>query len=140
MPISVRRRAALTILTILLVLAEAAFVSLARLVWSEHRRGHFTTHEAATFVLLGVSAVAGAVILLLAAAAFARGRPAPARLAFSLAWLRVIAVLVTLVVFAAALGASSVAGMLPTGGALIALFDAALGVYIASAATRSTTA
>jgi hypothetical protein len=138
MPDSVRRSFALAALTGVLVLADAGFAALSLLVWSLHRQGNVETVEAATFALAGISAVLGAIVLLLALTALARGRPATARVAVSIAWLRALAVVVAVCVIAVALGVSAVAGMLQTTGVFIALFDASLGVFVAGTALRRT--
>jgi hypothetical protein len=75
---------------VILALADAAFAAIGMLVWNAYRDAHLTSTESATFVLLGVSAVTGIGILLLAVIGFVRGGRGrgTAKLASTLAWLR----------------------------------------------------
>ena len=131
---------ALVALTGLLVAAEAGLAAVGLLVANAYRRDDLTGAEAATFVLLGASAAVGALVLLLAAIGFARGGSGhgTARGAAVLARLRAGAVLVALVVIALRLGGSALAGLLETTGALVAVADALVALWVTGVAVRRT--
>jgi hypothetical protein len=125
-------------LTGMLVLAEVALAALGWMVWAAERRGDLTGPEAATFILLGVSAVLGAVVLLTALVALARGASGrgAARMASALGWLRMAGVVIALVVVTIWLGVSAIAGVLQSFGAVIALADAVIALIVAGVAQR----
>ncbi len=128
----------LAALTALLVLADAGLVVVGLLVWNAYRRDDLTGSEAATFVLLGASAAVGVLVLLTAALGFARGEHSAARWAGVLARLRAGAVAVALVVVAIQLGATALAGLLETTGAIVAVVDAAVALWVTGVAARRT--
>jgi hypothetical protein len=134
------RNLVLASLTGVAVLADGGLAALGLLIWNAYRTDHLTAAEAATFVVLGVSAVAGAVVLLLTSIALARGRRGhgTAKLAYGLAWLRLFAVIIALLVVAARLGASAVVGLSETFGAILAAGDAALALGGTAVAVRRT--
>jgi hypothetical protein len=136
----VPRRVALASLTGVLVLAEGGFAAIGLLVWNGHRTGHLSTAEAATFTLLGASAAAGAVIMVLALIGLARGFRGHgiARLAATLAWLRLAGVIIALVAIATAFGTSAIVGTFPTFGAVVAVADAILALIVTGVAVRRT--
>jgi uncharacterized membrane protein (DUF485 family) len=127
-------------LTGILVLAEAGLAALGVTIWNAQRHGHLTGAEAATFVLLGASAAVGAVVYLLGLIALARGAQGRelARLASSLAWLRTAGVLIALIAFVLLIGTSAIAGILETFGAVLAVLDALVAVYVTGVAVRRT--
>ena len=133
-----RGRPALAALTGLLVLADAGLAVVGLLVANAYRRDDLTGSEAATFVLLGVSAAVGVLVLLTAAAGFARGDRRTARAAAVLARVRAGAVIVALLVIAIRLGGSALAGLLETAGAVFALADAAVALAVTGVAVRRT--
>jgi hypothetical protein len=127
-------------LTGVLILVDAGLAALGLLVWDGRQRGDLTGPEAATFILLGASAAAGAVLLLLALVALARGGHGYglARFAAGLAWLRVATVVLTVVAIAVARGLPTFAGLLPAVGASVAVFDAVMALVVAGVAVRRT--
>lgn len=134
------RRVALASLTGVLALVDGGFAAIGLLVWNGHRTGHLSTAEAATFILFGVSAAIGAIIMALALIALARGLRGrgPARLSAALAWLRLAAVIVALVAIAAAFGATAIVGALQTFGAVVAVADPILALIVTGIAVRRT--
>ena len=127
-------------LTGILVLADVGLAAIGLLVWNAQRRGDLTAAEAATFTLLGASAAAGAVVLLLALIALVRGPRGHgiARLAAGLAWLRLAAVIVTLAVIAIRLGGAAIAGTFATFGAVVTVAEAVIVLIVTGAALRRT--
>ena len=127
-------------LTAVLVLTDCGLTALGWTVWNAYRHGDYTGPEVATFALFGASAVLGAVVLLAALIALARGTAghAAARFASGLAWLRLAGVLIALAVIVIRFGASGIAGLLQTFGAAVALVDAFIAVIVAGAAVRRT--
>jgi len=124
----------------IMVPVDGVLVAIGVLVFNAQRNGNLTASEAATFILLGASAAVGAVVMLLAAIALARGRRGrgTARLASGLAWLRVVAVLVALAVIAITLGGSAIAGSFETFGAVVAVVEASLALIVTGTAVRRT--
>jgi Kef-type K+ transport system membrane component KefB len=135
---SVRRSTLHAVLTGMLALVDVAFAWLGWLMWTLHRDGPGQPSEAATFVLLGVSALVGAIVMLVATAAFLRGRRSAARAAAAIAWFRALTVVAVLAVLAGALGSSAILGLVPATGAAIAVADAIFAVLAAGAALRRT--
>jgi hypothetical protein len=135
-----RRNVAMASLTGILVLLDAALTAIGLLVWNAHRHGHLTGPEAATFIVVGGSAVVGAVVLLLALTALTRGaRSHPtARVASALSWLRAAAVIIALTGVVIGLGVAAIAGALQTFGAAVAVADAVFGLIVTDAAMRRT--
>lgn len=135
-----RRSIALASLTGVLILVDGALLSIGLLVASGHRRGSLSGAEAATFILVGVSAAIGMAVLLLGMIAFARGSRGQgiAKLASALAWLRMAGVLIALPVIVNSLGISAIAGPFETFGAAMAVFDALIAVFVTSVAKRRT--
>jgi hypothetical protein len=135
-----RGRVALASLTGVLALVDGLFAAIGLLVWNGHRTGHLSTAEAATFVLLGASAAAGAVIMLLALIALARGPRGHgvARLATGIAWLRFAGVLIALAAIATAFGTTAIVGDFQTFGAVVAVADAILALIVTGVASRRT--
>jgi len=125
-------------LTGVLVLADGGLAALGLMVWNALRRGNLTGPEAATFTLLGASAAVGVVVLLLALIALARGARGRgvARFGATLAWLRMAGVITALMAIAVRLGASSVAGVFETSGAVVALADAVGALIVTGVAVR----
>lgn len=129
------------VLTAVLAAAEAGLAAIGWLVWTLHASGHATGAEAATFSLLGVSAVAGAALLLVTVIVFARGIPGHriAQVAAGLAGLRVAAVIVALIAIAVAFGAAAVfAGLFAAFGAGIAVADTFVAWFVSGLAARRT--
>jgi len=124
----------------IMILVDGVLVAIGVLVWGAQRNGNLTASEAATFTLLGASAAVGAVVMLLAAIALARGRRGhgTARLASGLAWMRVAAVLIALVVIAISLGGAAIAGSFETFGAVVAVVEASLALVVTGTAVRRT--
>lgn len=133
-----RGNSALAALTGLMALADAGLALLGLLVWNAYRGDHLTGSEAATFTLLGVSAAIGALILLTAAFGLARNSQGITRLATTLAGLRVAAVAVALAVIAIQIGGSALAGVLETTGAVVAVFETLITLWVAAIAARRT--
>jgi hypothetical protein len=135
-----RSNVALAVLTGILVLADAGLAALGALVWRAHQRGDLTGSEAATFALLGVSAAVGAAVLLVAAGALVRGVRGHRLAGFTsvVSWLRVVAVVIALMVITIRLGTSAVAGLLETFGAVIAVGEALMVVFVSTVAVRRT--
>jgi hypothetical protein len=129
---------AIAALVVVLAAVDAALVVIGMLVWEGHQRGHLSSTESATFVLLGISAAVGAAVYLLAAVAVATGAQAGVRVAAGLAWLRTAAVLVALAVIAVRLGSSAVVGPLGTTGAVFAVAEALIAIAALGAAARRT--
>jgi hypothetical protein len=129
-------RPLLTAMMAVVVSAEFAVMWLGVTTWSEYRNGGFTTGEAGPFVVAGVSAVAGAVVGLLAMIALLRGRRGLvlARWTLNLTWLRLGATLIALMILALAEGVSGVwaAGM------LLAVVDVVGGFVVTGTAVRRT--
>jgi hypothetical protein len=134
------RNLVLAALTGILALTDCAFAALGWLIWATERRGDMTRPEAATFILLGVSAVVGAVVLLTALVALVRGPSGrgAARTASALAWLRLAGVLIALVAVTIWLGASAIVGLLQTFGLILALVDVAIALMVTGVAERRT--
>jgi hypothetical protein len=130
----------LAALTGVVILADGALVGIGVLVLNLWRNGNLGTSEAATFMLMGASAAVGAVVMLLAAIALARGPRGRglARLASGLAWLRVLGVFVALAAIAVWLGGSAIAGSFETFGAVVALADAFFALVMTGVAVRRT--
>lgn len=130
----------LATLAAIMVVADGMLVAIGVLVLNAQRDGNLTGSEAATFLLMGASAAVGAVLMLLAAIALARGDRGrgTARLASGLAWLRVLAVPVALVVIVIRLGGSALGGSFEMSGAVVALVDAFFAVVVTGAAVRRT--
>jgi cytochrome bd-type quinol oxidase subunit 2 len=135
-----RRNLVLASLTGILVLADGGLAALGAMVWNAQRRGDLTGTQAATFILLGVSAALGAVVLLLVLIALARGGRGrrAARLASGLAWLRMATVLIALTTIAIRLGISATAGFFETFGAAVAVADAVIALIVTGVAVRRT--
>ncbi|MFI7602478.1 hypothetical protein [Actinoplanes sp. NPDC049681] len=130
----------LAALTGLLFLVEGALAAIGLLVTSGYRRGNLTGSDAATLLLVGACAAVGMVVWLLVLVALARGSRGHtiAKAASVLGWLRFAGVIVTLVVIAVALGISAVAGLTETFGAVVAVLDALIGMFLASVSERRT--
>lgn len=130
----------LAALTGILVLADGGLVGLGLMVWNAQRRGNLTGTEAATFTLLGASAAVGAVVLLLALIALARGARGRgvARLASMLAWLRAAGVIIVLMAIAIRLGGSAIAGVFEMSGAVVAVADSVGALLVTGVAARRT--
>src|SRR4051812_2519724 len=64
----------LAILTGILAMADGGLTAIALLVANARREGDLSAAEAATFLLVGVSAAAGVIVLILALIALSRGR------------------------------------------------------------------
>lgn len=137
-PAARRRNIVLAALTAVLILIDGALAAIGQLVESGLRGGNLTGSEAATFILIGFSAVFGSVVLLLATVALARGGHGIAKAASALAWLRAAGVIVALTAIAASLGLSAIAGPFETFGAAVAVIDALFAVFVASVAERRT--
>lgn len=143
-PASRRRRlTAIALLFAILAIAEGGLVALAGLVVTLQRRGDMSTTDAAVFDLLGVSAVIGIVIALLALAGCVtalRGRPRRALSAagLTLAWLRLAAIPVAALAIAAAIGADAVTGLGHVLVICLALLVAGCGVFAVGSAYRLT--
>jgi hypothetical protein len=132
-------------LTGLLVCCDAAVVAIVGLVWAAQARGDVGGADVATLDLLGISAAVGVVILglaLTATVAVIRGRPGrrPAAAAWSLAWLRLVAVIVALAAIAVVAGLGAVLGLVETFAAGLAVLDAAVAVAVGGTARRLTRA
>ena len=127
-------------LTGILVVADGGLAALGWTVWSAERRGDLSGPEAATFILLGASAVLGALVMLIALIALARGVPGhgAARTASALAWLRMAGVFIALIAITIRLGVSAIAGVLETFGAIIAVADALIALIVTGVAVRRT--
>ena len=136
----VRRPSALLLaaLTLLLAVIDGILAMIGMMVWTTYRRGNLSAAEAATFSLAGASALIGAAIVVLAAIALARHNQGLARLSSGLAWLRVAAVLIAILVLVLRLGSDAVAGTLATFGAILAIGDTLLAVFISGVAKRRT--
>jgi hypothetical protein len=120
-------------LTILLILADAAFIVICSIVWRAYRDGSIAAADAAAFTLLGVSAAVSAAILAVAATALFRGARGDrlAQAATGLAGLRLVGLAVAVAVIAVTLGLSAVAG--PAGTfAIILAGGEALAVLLAT--------
>jgi hypothetical protein len=130
----------LAILTGILAMADGGLTAIALLVANAHRQGNLTTSEAATFILVGTSAAAGVVVLVLALVALSRGRAGRpvAQLASVLAWLRLPCVILALPVIALSFGFSALSGVLQTTGAAVAVADALPALVVTSVALRHT--
>jgi hypothetical protein len=130
------------LLTAVLLCGDAGLVAVVSVIWTAQARGQETTEDVAAFDLLGVNAAAGVVILALAVvaavAATRGGGRTVATVAWSLAWLRLIAVPVTAVVIAVVVGAGSVFGLVETFVVGLAVLDAAVAVLATGTARRST--
>jgi hypothetical protein len=142
-PAGRRRLVARAWLTGLLVCCDVAVVAIVGLVWAAQARGQVTADDVATFDLLGISAAAGAVIMALALAATVaviRGRPGrgTAVTASSLAWLRLVAVIVGLAAIAVVAGLPSVIGLVESFVAGLAVVDASAAVAVTGTARRLT--
>jgi hypothetical protein len=139
-PIAGRGSPLLAALAATMILVDGALVAIGVLVLNAWRDGNLTGPEAATFILLGASAAVGAVLMLLAAIAFARGPRGrgTARLASGLAWTRVLAVLVALVVITNRLGSAAIDGSFQVFGAVIAVVEASGALIVTGAAVRRT--
>jgi hypothetical protein len=140
-PVERRRVVVRAWLTGLLVCCDVAVVAIVGLVWSAQARGQVSGADVATLDLLGISAAVGVVILALALAAtiaVLRGRSGRtiAGTAWSLAWLRLVAVLVALVAIAVVAGLGAVIGLVETFAAGLAVLDAAVAVAVAGTARR----
>lgn len=135
-----RRSLVLASLTGTLVLADGGLAAIGLMVWAAHRRGDLTAPESATFILLGVSAVVGAVVLLLTVIALARGVQGRglARVASALAWLRMAGVIIALMAIAVRLGVSAIAGFFETSGAVVAVAESAGVLIVTGVAVRRT--
>jgi hypothetical protein len=133
-------RVALASLTGILALVDGGFAAIGLLVFNAHRTGHLSTAEAATFTLLGAGAAVGAIIMLLALIAFARGTRGHgiARITAGMAWLRLAAVIIALVAIAAAFGTTAIVGAFQTFGAAVAVADAILALIVTGIAVRRT--
>jgi hypothetical protein len=142
-PVERRRVVVRAWLTGLLVCCDVAVVAIVGLVWSAQARGQVSSADVATLDLLGISAAVGVVILAMALAATVavlRGRNGRgiAATAWSLAWLRLAAVLVALVAIAVVAGLGAVIGLVETFAAGLAVLDAAVAVAVAGTARRLT--
>jgi hypothetical protein len=130
-------------LTGLLVCCDVAVVAIVGLVWTAQARGQVDGADVATLDLLGIGAAVGVVIMGLALAATVgviRGRPGrgTATVAWSLAWLRLVAVIVALAAIAVVAGLDAVIGLVETFAAGLAVLDAAVAVAVAGTARRLT--
>jgi hypothetical protein len=134
------RNVVLAALTGILVLADCGLAALGWMILAAERRGDLTRPESATFILVGASAVLGAVVMLIALVALARGPSGhrAARTAAALAWLRTAGRVIALVAVTIWLGAPAIAGLLPTPGAVIALIDAVIALIVTGVAERRT--
>jgi hypothetical protein len=130
----------LAILTGILAMADGGLTAIALLVANARREGNLSAAEAATFLLVGVSAAAGVIVLILALIALSRGRDgrAVAQLASVIAWLRLPCVIVALPVLALSFGFSALSGVLQTTGAAVAVADALPALVVTSVALRHT--
>jgi hypothetical protein len=142
-PVDRRRVVARAWLTGLLVCCDLAVVGIISLVWTAQARDQVTGADVATLDLLGVSAAAGVVILVLALAAtiaVLRGRSGrgSATAAWPLAWLRLVAVIVAVAAIAVVAGLGAVIGLVETFAAGLALLDAAVAVAVAGTSRRLT--
>jgi hypothetical protein len=140
-PVERRRVVVRAWLTGLLVCCDVAVVAIVGLVWSAQAHGQVSGADVATLDLLGISAAVGVVILAMALAATVtvlRGRSGRgiAATAWSLAWLRLAAVLVALVAIAVVAGLGAVIGLVETFAAGLAVLDAAVAVAVAGTARR----
>jgi hypothetical protein len=140
-PVGGRRVVARAWLTGLLVCSDLAIVGIVSLVWRAQARGQVGGAAGATLDLLGISAAAGAVILFLALAATVavirgRSRRGSATAAWSLAWLRLVAVIVALAAIAVIAGVGAVIGLVETFAAGLAVLDAAVAVAVAGTTRR----
>ncbi|GIF01585.1 hypothetical protein [Paractinoplanes rishiriensis] len=129
----------LAVLSAILLLADAGLAALGMLVFNSHQRGNLTDDEAATFLLLGVSAAAGTVIFFLTAVAFAlpRGRRV-ARIAAVLAWLRTAGVLIAVAATVTSFGASAIIGAFETVGLILTAADTLAALIVTGIAVRRT--
>jgi hypothetical protein len=138
-----RRVVARAWLTGLLVCCDLAIVGIVSLVWMAQARGQVGGADVATLDLLGISAAAGAGILVVALAAtlaVIRGRSGrgSATVAWSLAWLRLVAVVVAVAGIAVGAGVGAVIGLVETFAAGLAVLDAAVAVVVAGTTRRLT--
>jgi hypothetical protein len=131
----------LALLTGILALTDGALAGIGLVVANGRRQGHLTTVEAATFLLVGVSAALGVLILVLALLALSRGAAgqALAQLASVMAWLRLPCVIIALPALALTLGFSALSGVLQTAGAAVAVADALPALVVAGVLLRRTT-
>lgn len=142
-PVGRRRVVARAWLIGLLMFCDVAVVAIVGLVWTAQARDQVAGAGVATLDLLGISAAAGVVILGLALAATVaviRGRPGrgTAGAAWSLAWLRLVAVIVAVAVIAVVAGLDAVIGLVETFAAGLAVVDAAVAVVVAGSGRRLT--
>jgi hypothetical protein len=140
-PVAGRRNPLLATLAAIMILADGALVAICVLILHGWRNGNLTTQEAATWLLLGASSAVGAVVMLLATIALARGPRGhgTARLASGLGWTRFLAVFVALAVIAIRLGIAAIAGSFQTFGAVTAVVTAAFTLIVTGVAVRRTT-
>jgi hypothetical protein len=122
---------------------DVAVVAIVGLVWAAQARGQVAGAEVATLDLLGISAAVGVVVMigaLTATVAVLRGRSGrvAATGAWSLAWMRLAAVVVALVAIAVVAGLDAVIGLVETFAAALAVLDAAVAVVVAGTARRLT--
>ncbi|BCY08834.1 hypothetical protein [Actinoplanes sp. L3-i22] len=129
------RNTLLAVMIAAAALADALLAWLGATAWISYRDGGFTAAQAAPFAVMGVSAVVGVVLTLLAMIALMRGHHGLARVAGVLTWLRLGAVTVALAVVTLGLG---VAGMFSVFGVVLAVGDALGGFVITAAAARRT--
>jgi hypothetical protein len=126
-----RTAAVLTLVTVAIV-CDLALAALGVAVWTS-RRGD---DAVATLELLGASAVAGVIVLLVVLVPLIRQRPGPARAAWRLAWLRLAALLGAVLGILIAAGTSALTSPVSAFAVAVAVLDAVAAILIAGAARR----
>jgi hypothetical protein len=124
------------IMIIVYALADAGLAAMGAIAWRSYRDGDFTAAQAGPFIVMGVSAAAGAILAILAMIALLRGERGQglARGTLNLTWLRLGAVLIALAIVALTVGVSAT-GMF---GMVLAIGDALAGFVVTGTATRRT--
>ncbi|WP_043510958.1 MULTISPECIES: hypothetical protein [unclassified Actinoplanes] len=121
-------------------LADVALVWLGSLVWNAYRQGTLAATEAASVSILAVSAGVGAVITVVLQIGLLRGTNGrhlvQAAMALNLA--RLLGLLLALMITAARLGITALAGMMETFAAVIAVAEALGALYVTTVVSRRT--
>ncbi|MBG0560773.1 hypothetical protein [Actinoplanes aureus] len=130
----------LAVTVAVVAIADGVLVWLGWTAWQAYRDGGFTIAQAAPFAVMGVSAVAGVALAMLAVITLMRGRRSHglAGTAVTLARLRLGAVIVALAVVVFVSGLGAMAAVLPIFGIVLAVGDAFGGIVVTGAATRRT--
>jgi hypothetical protein len=126
----------LAVVGIAAALADGVFAVLGATAWQSYRDGGLTADQAGPFIVMGASAVVGAVLAVLAMIALLRGSRGHrlARATLNLTWLRLGAVFVALAAVALTIGVTAVAVV----GMVLAVGDAFGGFVITGVAARRT--